>query len=154
MQSPHKVSRGVKLHCTDRVHASTLTGTFTPIAGILELVNRTLVNGVSLLTRRRKRGRWKGKTEEKEMKRFRKKQRKGQTEMCEDSTGQKRSESNLLQLLCCSSKLFLISCNMWFVTHLYSYFPSIWFQLCWWKNRKYWSRHTRYKKDWLTKNQN
>lgn len=40
------------------------SGVFVPIAGILELVNRTLVNGVPLLTWRRKRGRWKEKKKE------------------------------------------------------------------------------------------
>lgn len=44
------------------------SGAFVPIAGILELVNRTLVNGVPLLTWRRNRG----KTEKREMKRSRK----------------------------------------------------------------------------------
>lgn len=48
--------------CTDKVHAAGDTNfglkssSFIPIAGILELVNRTLVNGVSLLTRRKKGG--------------------------------------------------------------------------------------------------
>ena len=33
---------------------------FIPIAGILELVNRTLVNGVPMLTWGKKGGKWKG----------------------------------------------------------------------------------------------
>lgn len=37
---------------------------FVPIAGILKLVDRTLVNGVSLLTWRKKRGKMKEKEKE------------------------------------------------------------------------------------------
>lgn len=63
-----KVNKGVKTPVT--VHASAQTGDtnldlkgsgFAPIAGILELVDRTLVNGVSLLTWGKKRGKMKEK---------------------------------------------------------------------------------------------
>lgn len=61
-----KVDQSVKLHrqsscakCTKATGDTNLdlkSSGFIPIAGILELVNRTLVNGVPLLTWREKRG--------------------------------------------------------------------------------------------------
>lgn len=67
LQSYRKVIQGVQLHSaesacrytrpTGDTNFNLKSSAFIPIAGILELVNRTLVNGVPLLTWRRKRGR-------------------------------------------------------------------------------------------------
>lgn len=68
------------------------SGVFVPIAGILELVNRTLVNGVPLLTWRRKRGRWKEK--KKEWREAGKKRCEGQTQSLQHRAEEARKYSH------------------------------------------------------------
>ena len=82
------------------------SGVFVPIAGILELVNRTLVNGVPLLTWRRKRGRWKEKKREWREAGKKKRGVKDRLKVC--STEQKRPESTVTDWVteyCCISML-------------------------------------------------
>ena len=72
MQS--QIKAGKLYLCTDKTtcqHNSDTnfelqTSTFIPIGGILELVNRALVDGIPLLTCRRKRGKWTKRNEEKQ----------------------------------------------------------------------------------------
>lgn len=61
----HPADSAEKSSCQYNLHRDTnfelKSSAFIPIAGILELVNRTLVDGISLLTWRRKRRKWKEK---------------------------------------------------------------------------------------------